>query len=61
MNEVAAEPISFAIPPLDLGSLDDSGVLPAGVVLQILIDALGDELGYITAVGDVDRAAPAAP
>jgi len=61
MNEVAAEPISFEIPSLDLGSLDEDGILPQGVVLQILIEALGDELGYVTAVGDVDRAAPTPP
>lgn len=61
LTEVAAEPITFEIPTLDLGSLDDSGILPQGVVLQILIESLGHELGYVTAVGNVDRAAPAAP
>ena len=57
VSQVAADPISFAIPTIDLGSLDSSGMLPEGVVLQIVLDALGHELGYVTLEGHVDRAA----
>ncbi len=45
LTEVFDEPITFEIPELDLEALDDSGMLPPGIVINLVIDEFGRRMG----------------
>lgn len=59
LEDFAADPITFAVPSFDIGSLSES--LPDGIWLSVALDEAGRTRGYTTAGGRLVQGAPPPP